>query len=82
MPYRIKNNNKRESSGVGAHSRDAPRLLRVIASFAVLAPEEAHVRDFSNNSSLTLCDLPNGKPGKPQIDLDISQLLCLGHITI
>ena len=65
MPYGIKNNNKRESSGVGTQSRDAPRLLRVVASFTVLTTEEAHVRDFNNNSSLTLCDLPDWKPGKP-----------------
>jgi len=65
MPYGIKNNNKRESSGIGSRLRDAPRLLRAIASFAVLAPEEPHVRDFDNNSSFTLCDLPNRKPGKP-----------------
>lgn len=65
MPYGIKNDNKRESSSVGAHSRKAPRLLRVIGSFAVLTPEEPHVRDFRYSSSLTLCDLPDGKSGKP-----------------
>ena len=65
MSYGIKNDDKRESRGVGAHSRDAPRLLWVIASFVVLTPEEPHVRDFSYSSSIMLCDLPDRKPGKP-----------------
>ena len=65
MPNGIENNYKRESSSVGPHSREAPRLLRAIASFAVLAPEEPHVRDFNNNSSLMMGDLPDRKPSKP-----------------
>jgi len=65
MSYRIK---KRPTNvnpaAFGAHSRDAPgccgSLLRPLFS-----PEEPHVSDFNNNSSLTLCDLPDRKPGKP-----------------